>query len=237
MKAFLCLTAIAACATAAPQIYRAAPVYGHAGQTSHQSVTKADGEVRSVQVSKAFGAGHAAVHQVDNSKGLAEIAPAHGAVLNNGGHAVVAAPVFHGAVHGVAHHAPAVVAHAAPLVHHAPVVHHAPAVVAHAAPLVKHVPVAHAAAPYDESPAPYAYEYGVADDYSKAAFNAAETADGSGAVTGSYTVALPDGRTQRVSYTADGYNGYVADVTYEGVPVYPEVKPYVPVKPAPAYHA
>merc|ERR1712180_418254 len=205
------------------------------------------GEVRSVQVSKAFGAGHAAVHQVDNSKGLAEIAPAHGAVINNGAHPVAHAvahhaPLLHaaGPYHApVVHHAPAVVAHA-------PVVHHAPAVVAHAplvhhAPVVHHAPavVAHAPAPYavkDEVPEPYSYEYGVADDYSNAAFNAAENADGNGNVQGSYSVALPDGRTQHVSYTADHYNGYVADVSYEGVPVYPEVKPYVPA-PRPGYHA
>jgi hypothetical protein len=87
-----------------------------------------------------------------------------------------------------------------------------------------------------EEPAPYAYEYGVADDYSKAQFQAAETADANGAVSGSYSVALPDGRTQHVKYTADHYNGYVADVSYEGVPVYPEAKPYHPA-PAPAYHA
>ena len=47
---------------------------------------------------------------------------------------------------------------------------------------------------------------------------------------------LPDGRIQHVKYTADHYNGYVAEVTYEGTPVYPEAKPYVPA-PAPAYHA
>jgi hypothetical protein len=52
------------------------------------------------------------------------------------------------------------------------------------------------------------------------------------AVTGSYSVALPDGRIQTVTYTADHYNGYVADVTYTGEPVYPEAKPYAP---APAY--
>ena len=32
-------------------------------------------------------------------------------------------------------------------------------------------------------------------------------------VTGSYTVHLPDGRIQTVKYTADHYNGYVADVS------------------------
>merc|ERR1712002_316791 len=188
----------------------AAPTYGYAGQTSHQSVTKADGEVRHVQVSKAFGAGHAAVHQADNHKGLSEVAAAKGAGY---GHAAVG--------HAV---------HTAPLA-----LKHAPAY--HAAPVVHKAAPYHAAAPaYKEEPAPYAFEYGVADDYSKAAFNAAETADGTGAVSGSYSVALPDGRTQHVKYTADHYNGYVADVSYEGVPVYPEAKPYVPAKPAP-YHA
>ena len=58
-------------------------------------------------------------------------------------------------------------------------------------------------------------------------------------VTGSYQVALPDGRTQTVTYTADHYNGFVADVVYEGEAHYPEDKPYHPApayKPAP-YHA
>ena len=39
-----------------------------------------------------------------------------------------------------------------------------------------------------------------------------------------------------VQYTADHYNGYVAEVTYEGTPVYPEAKPYAP-KPAYPAHA
>ena len=105
-------------------------------------------------------------------------------------------------------------------------------------------PPAYAPAPYhpaphakhpDEAPKPYAFQYGVADDYSGAKFNAQETADGK-VVTGSYQVALPDGRIQTVTYTADHYNGYVADVSYEGVPVYPEAKPYHPA-PKPGYHA
>ena len=38
---------------------------------------------------------------------------------------------------------------------------------------------------YDESPKPYAYQYGVKDDYSGANFNAQEQADGK-VVTGQY---------------------------------------------------
>ena len=67
-------------------------------------------------------------------------------------------------------------------------------------------------------------------------FNAGEASDANGVVSGSYSVALPDGRTQHVKYTADHYNGYVAEVSYEGVPVYPEAKPYHPA-PKPGYHA
>jgi len=79
----------------------------------------------------------------------------------------------------------------------------------------------------DESPKPYEYQYGVSDDYSGARFAVKEAADG-GAVRGSYVVHLPDGRIQTVNYIADHNNGYVADVKYEGTPVYPEQKPYKP---------
>merc|ERR1712106_361252 len=186
------------------------------------------------------------------------ISSGHGAVVSHGSHAphlglahhgVVAHPVAHGLHHGVVAHPVAhgfhhgVVAHpvahhglvahpVAHAVHHAPIVHHAPVV--HHAPA--YAPV-HAAPAYVE-PAyvdePYTYQYGVADDYSKANFNAAETADAAGVVSGSYDVALPDGRTQHVKYTSDNYNGYVADVTYDGVAVYPDAPAYAP---APAYHA
>ena len=91
---------------------------------------------------------------------------------------------------------------------------------------------------YDESPKPYAFEYGVADDYSGSNFKAAETSDAK-VTSGSYSVNLPDGRTQIVTYAVnDAYGGYVADVKYEGVAQYPEYKPapYHPAKPAP-YHA
>merc|ERR1711935_256855 len=70
-------------------------------------------------------------------------------------------------------------------------------------------------------PQPYAYEYGVADDYSKANFKKTETQDANGLVQGSFTIALPDGRIQTTTYTADHVNGFVAEVTYQGTPVYP----------------
>ena len=63
-----------------------------------------------------------------------------------------------------------------------------------------------------EVPQPYQYQYGVQDDYSGANFAASENSDAN-VVTGTYTVHLPDGRIQTVKYTADHYNGYVADVT------------------------
>merc|ERR1711953_1323928 len=147
-----------------------------------------------------------------------------------GAHGVVG----HGLAHGVVGHS---VAHAAPLVHAAPVVHHAAPVV-HAAPAyhapvhaVAH-PVAHAVAEvYPDEISPYTYNYAVADDYSKANFNAAESSDGAGNAEGSYSVALPDGRIQHVNYHVNGYDGYVADVTYDGAPQYPEYHPA-----ASAYH-
>merc|ERR1712027_49477 len=110
-----------------------------------------------------------------------------------------------------------------------------------AAPAPYHAPApAYGKAPvYEDAPPVYAYEYAVADDYSKANFNQNEKRDGY-STSGSYRVALPDGRIQTVTYgTADAYSGNVAQVTYEGVPHYgPAPKPPAPAyKPAPAYHA
>merc|ERR1712106_183001 len=71
------------------------------------------------------------------------------------------------------------------------------------------------------APQPYAYEYGVVDDYSKNNFKKAETQDAGGNVAGSFTIALPDGRIQTTTYTADHTNGFAAEVTYSGTAVYP----------------
>ena len=91
------------------------------------------------------------------------------------------------------------------------------ALVAAASAAPQYAPVVHAvAAPDLAEPSPYTYTYAVADDYSKANFQQSESNDGTGAVTGSYSVNLPDGRIQHVTYHANDYDGYVADVTYEG---------------------
>merc|ERR1719318_2472892 len=121
--------------------------------------------------------------------GLAAAAPAQVSHVSHVGHGAV---VSHGvAAHVVAHHAPLVshaVHHAAPVVH---AVHAAPVV--HAAPIVHAAPAYHApaVAVVKEAPEPYTYTYGVADDYSKSNFNAAETSDANGVVGGSYSVSLP----------------------------------------------
>ena len=52
----------------------------------------------------------------------------------------------------------------------------------------------------DEAPV-YKYTYAVKDDYSFSNFNAHEERDGYN-TAGGYQVALPDGRTQIVTYTA-----------------------------------
>ena len=167
-------------------------------------------------------------------------------ILDAAHHAVAAARPD-GGLHHAVHHAPVHAVHAvhAPVVAHAV---HAPVVAHHAV----HAPVVVKAAPAYHAPAyhapvkagyvaddlaeqsPYTFTYAVADDYSKANFNAEETSDGASNVQGSYSVALPDGRIQHFKYSSNGYDGLVADVTYEGTAVYPEEPVY---KAAPAYHA
>merc|ERR1711997_380555 len=106
-----------------------------------------------------------------------------------------------------------VVVKTAPVVSYAPkpVVSYAPA------PKVAYKPYVD---PYADEPAYYTYEYAVNDDYSKSAFDANESRDNY-LTTGKYSVALPDGRIQTVTYTVDGGAGYVADATYQGEAVFP----------------
>merc|ERR1711983_307820 len=93
---------------------------------------------------------------------------------------------------------------------------------ASAAPQYAAAPVVHAvAAPDLAEPSPYTYTYAVADDYSKANFQQSESNDGNGVVSGSYSVNLPDGRIQTVTYNANDLTGNVAEVTYSGEAQYP----------------
>jgi hypothetical protein len=86
---------------------------------------------------------------------------------------------------------------------------------------------------YNE-PAAYNFGYAVADDYSNVNFGQNEERNGY-STSGSYRVALPDGRTQIVTYSvADAQSGYIADVQYEGVAQYAAAPAYK-AAPAPAY--
>merc|ERR1711892_294135 len=118
MKSFACVLGLVALSSSAPQFFRGASLplaVRGAGQTSSQSVSRPGQEVRSLVQSKAFGATHASTSQFDNSKGLAEIQPAHGALkpVAVGAGAVVRSPIVsHASPLGYA--ARPVVAHAAP---------------------------------------------------------------------------------------------------------------------------
>merc|ERR1712080_138703 len=225
MKAFICVALFAM--AAADQSHHQVIKQGNAPAVSH-SVHKAHGAYAATVASQPHAAPQA-VHGYHNSEKYSAAVVAPAAIpapytpANVGGyhsvHAPVHAPAHHAAPvvhHAPAYHAPVVhapVVHApayhAPVVHAAPVVHHAPAPAYH-----KPAPAYHAPAAYDGPAEPYTYEYAVADDYSKAAFNAAESSTGDG--------------------NADGYDGYVAEVTYEGT-AYPEYTPNYPA--APGYHA
>ncbi|CAL4070544.1 unnamed protein product [Meganyctiphanes norvegica] len=92
-------------------------------------------------------------------------------------------------------------------------------------------PPSYHAPSYKEPGMPYDFAYAVNDDYKGVNFAHDESSDGH-VTSGSYRVALPDGRTQIVTFTATHEGGYEAEVTYEGEAQYPEVKPYAPAAPA-----
>ncbi|XP_042217618.1 pro-resilin-like [Homarus americanus] len=79
---------------------------------------------------------------------------------------------------------------------------------------------------YPDVPPKYTYNYGVADGYSGANYGHSENRDGY-KTEGSYTVDLPDGRQQTVTYVDNG-DGLEAVVTYEGEAQYPEQPPSYP---------
>merc|ERR1712215_308004 len=84
-----------------------------------------------------------------------------------------------------------------------------------------------AAPAYPDTPAKYSFNWAVKDDYSNNNFGQDESRYGY-ETSGSYYVALPDGRLQKISYSVSGDGGYIADITYEGEAQYPAEKAYSP---------
>ncbi|CAL4085961.1 unnamed protein product, partial [Meganyctiphanes norvegica] len=82
------------------------------------------------------------------------------------------------------------------------------------------LPPSYQAPTYKEPGMPFEFAYAVRDEYKGVDFARDESSDGH-VTSGSYRVALPDGRTQIVTFTADHENGYNAEVTYEGEAQYP----------------
>merc|ERR1711892_325538 len=77
---------------------------------------------------------------------------------------------------------------------------------------------------YDEKPDPFKFEYGVHDDKYYTDFSEHRSGDEYGNMVGEYTVALPDGGIQHVSYHADAnYGGTVMEVSYSGEARHPDV--------------
>ena len=76
---------------------------------------------------------------------------------------------------------------------------------------------------YDEKPDPFHFTYGVHDDQYYTDFSESRSGDAEGNIQGEYQVALPDGRIQYVTYTADNYGGTVMNVEYKGEARHPEI--------------
>ncbi|XP_042227219.1 pro-resilin-like [Homarus americanus] len=73
----------------------------------------------------------------------------------------------------------------------------------------------------ESTEAKYDFDWSVKDEDSGNDFGHQESRDGDN-TKGSYSVQLPDGRLQTVTYYVDGDSGYVAEVKYEGEAQYPE---------------
>ena len=88
----------------------------------------------------------------------------------------------------------------------------------------------------DGGPKPFNFGYAVNDEYHNTHFNAEQEADGKGRVRGSYSVLLPDGRTQTVEYQADHGTGFRAHVQYKGEAVYDDT-PHGGYQPSSSYNS
>ncbi|XP_053648623.2 pro-resilin-like [Cherax quadricarinatus] len=85
----------------------------------------------------------------------------------------------------------------------------------------------------ESGPVQYNFNWAVDHDPSGNEFGHQESRDNDN-TKGSYSVQLPDGRLQTVTYYVDGDSGYLADVQYQGEARYPdsdEVRSYAPPRP------
>merc|ERR1739844_529215 len=90
----------------------------------------------------------------------------------------------------------------------------------------------------DSPPAPYnapsyAFKYTVEEGPYGPVFSHGEERENYN-TKGEYQVTLPDGRVKTVTYTVEGPSGFIADVKYDGVSVYPDAPPPA-YAPAPVY--
>ena len=72
---------------------------------------------------------------------------------------------------------------------------------------------------YPTSPPNYSYGYRVNDEPNGPVFSLKENRNNDD-TNGEYNVNLPDGQRQTVVYNVHGGDGYIADVQYDGKPVY-----------------
>ena len=93
------------------------------------------------------------------------------------------------------------------------------------------------------APPQYQFEYRAEDEYAALQFGQQEQRDGA-ETSGQYSVLLPDGRLQTVTYTVLGERGFEADISYDGEagaysaePAVHRPQPPAAYRPAPAYHA
>ena len=168
------------------------------------------------------------------------------AVLHHSAPAVVHTAAAPAVIHSTAvraHAAPAVIPARQAVIASAPVIHHAvaaaaPAVVPARQTVLSAAPAVVPVVAAEESiPADYNFGYSISDVVSGDSKTRQETREGD-VVTGSYSVADPDGRIRTVTYTADPVHGFQAKVTYDGqegpvaIPFNPPVSaPVSPVAP------